>query len=177
MTAGTPVLIRSLKYDGSPHRWSRAVRLGQDEHGVWLGRPARDPVHTPTGLFVPPRRSVRLIPHSGNWTAMFNDPDDPFTIYADVCTPPEWDGEEVRYVDLDLDVVRLADGTVRLEDQQEFDAHRHRYGYPADLVRSATAAAAWLQEAMAVHQERPALGPFGPGYRHWLDQMAHLPAG
>jgi protein associated with RNAse G/E len=37
-------------------------------------------------------------------------------------------------VDLDLDVVRLVDGTASIVDQDEFAEHRVRYGYPPDVI-------------------------------------------
>ena len=60
-------------------------------------------------------------------------------MYVDITTVPVWAGDTVTAVDLDLDVVRGWTGRVWVDDEDEFAAHRVRYGYPSDLVRLAAA--------------------------------------
>lgn len=43
----------------------------------------------------------------------------------------------VRAIDLDLDVIRFHDGSVVIDDEEEFTEHRKLYGYPADVVELA----------------------------------------
>ena len=70
--------------------------------------------------------------------------------------------------DLDLDVLRLRqDGEVLLVDEDEFADHQVRYGYPAEVIRRAEQAAAWLLEAIRARAE-----PFGTGYQRWLDMIS-----
>jgi protein associated with RNAse G/E len=49
-------------------------------------------------------------------------------------TPPGWDGDVVRAVDLDLDVIRLQTGDVVVDDEDEFAEHQVSYGYPPEIV-------------------------------------------
>ena len=70
-------------------------------------------------------------------------------------------------VDLDLDVIRLRDGTVLLDDEDEFAEHRVLYGYPEDVVERALATSRDLLES--VRERRP---PFGPIPEKWLDVLA-----
>ena len=49
-------------------------------------------------------------------------------------TPAEWDGHMLRAVDLDLDVVRGFNGTVIVDDEDEFAEHQVAYGYPEDVI-------------------------------------------
>ena len=60
--------------------------------------------------------------------------------YANVATPATLDGDTLRWIDLDLDVVVLDDGTHALWDADEFERHRRAFGYPADVVERALAA-------------------------------------
>jgi uncharacterized protein len=70
-------------------------------------------------------------------------------------------------VDLDLDVVRLrGDGQVLLVDRDEFVTHQVRYGYPADVVRQAEQAAAWLLARISASDE-----PFATDYLGWLEMI------
>jgi protein associated with RNAse G/E len=152
------------KYDGSAHRDYPARRLAEDDLGTWLG------VATGTQSVYHGRESVEripfalLVPHSNWWTGMFNPPPRTSEIYCDITTPARWRGDTVHLVDLDLDVVRRrATGAVELRDEDEFADHRDRFGYPAEVVEHAQAAAAWLLEALGDGTE-----PFATAYKKWL---------
>ena len=80
------VRVDYRKYDGSPHRSYPALRLGEDEHGVWLGVPGGDLVNS-GATFKYDDPYVLLVPRDGWWTAMFNSPLRRTEIYCDVATP------------------------------------------------------------------------------------------
>jgi uncharacterized protein len=142
------VHIRSVNYDGSAH-WSHPAWLVRHQDGIVLTR-------TEAGLLV--AREV------GSYTSPFNTrghywPDRWFNVirledpgeasgpgrlsgfYCNIATPVEFDGQSVRYVDLQLDVRVFADEqgrlTHRLLDEDEFEEARLRYRYPEDLVERA----------------------------------------
>lgn len=159
------------KFDGALHWHTTLTRLGEDEHGVWLGsRPGgrwrRDggpwvTVHGPR-LMVAPRDRW--------WTARFNSESDSRTeIYCDVTAVPTWTADdELTIVDLDLDVVRLrAGGEVRLLDEDEFAEHRVRYGYPAEVASQAVATSVWLLDALTTGVE-----PFGGAADRYLARVS-----
>jgi uncharacterized protein len=155
------------KYDGSLH-WNQTMRrLGEDEHGIWLGCQAGSSArrgYEPPVFYT--HAYVLLIPKDGWWTATFNDLSERWVeIYCDVTTVPQWPGSgEVTMVDLDLDVLRRWDGTLETVDEDEFEEHRIRYGYPPDVVHGARRAAQWLHAAIGQNAD-----PFG--YRGWLAQV------
>src|SRR4051794_2088666 len=131
------------KYDESLHWHFTMRRLGEDEHGVWLGSP---PGSSGRRADEPPVRYdhgfVMLVPEGTWWTAIFNDDTHPRTeIYCDISTVPRWRDGEVTMIDLDLDVVRDRDGRVRIVDQDEFAEHRVRYAYPPEITAGAERAA------------------------------------
>jgi len=152
------------KYDGTAHRDYPARRLAEDDLGIWLGVSGgtRSVYHgRPSVEQIP---FVVLVPHDAWWTGMFNPPPRTSEVYCDITTPAEWDGDTVRIVDLDLDVVRRrATGAVELRDEDEFDEHRERFGYPDDVIENARAAARWLLGALGDGTE-----PFASAYRKWL---------
>jgi len=152
------------KYDGSAHRDYPARRLAEDDLGTWLGVSAgtRSVYHgRPSVEQIP---FVLLVPHDAWWTGMFNPPPRTSEVYCDITTPAEWDGDTVRIVDLDLDVVRRrATGAVELRDEDEFAEHRQRFGYPDDVADNAQGAARWLLGALDDGTE-----PFASAYRKWL---------
>ena len=157
--------MRYRKYDGGAHRDYPARLLAADEHGTWLGVvPGTASVYhgRPSVEEIP---FVLLIPREAWWTAMFNPPPRTSEVYCDVTSPARWEDERtVHLIDLDLDVVRRrASGRVELRDEDEFAAHRMRFGYPEEVVVQAHRAAGWLRGALADGSE-----PFASRYRELL---------
>jgi len=154
------------KYDGSLHWNLRMRRLGEDEHGVWLGLPANSVMRKGHNPEVPlPEAHVILFPRDAWWTAVFNAAPRSTEIYCDITTPPEWlSRENVSMVDLDLDVLRKRGAAQPLlVDEDEFAEHQVRYGYPPEVVAAAQDSAAWLMAAVA-----GGTGPFGGAHARWL---------
>jgi uncharacterized protein len=167
---GRDVRVVYTKYDGSLHWHHTARYLGEDKHGTWLGAAAGTPIQRgsepPVVLEWP---WVQLIPAGQWWTAAYNADPAATEIYCDITTEARWlHPGEVTMADLDLDVLRLRqDGQVLLVDENEFADHQVRYGYPAEVIRSAEQAADWLIKAIRARAE-----PFGTGYQDWLDMIS-----
>ncbi|NEA55859.1 DUF402 domain-containing protein [Streptomyces sp. SID13666] len=163
------VRVEYRKYDGSLH-WNMAMRrLGEDEHGVWLGAPKGSVSrkgHGPEIVFAD--AYVLLFPREAWWTGTFNAAPRRTEIYCDVTTPPQWlSPTEVTMIDLDLDVIRKrGEPTPLLVDEDEFAEHQVRYGYPADVIEQAAGAAQWLMQQVGDGAE-----PFTTAYRGWLAQV------
>ena len=164
--------VRFYKYPESPHWRFDTVRLGDDEHGVWLGAKANTPARRgsePWTTF--PSAFVMLVPRERWWTMVVNQaPRDP-ELYIDVCTSARWSGPGlVEMVDLDLDVIRLRDGAVRLLDEDEFVDHSVSLGYPRTMIGNARVTAAELILAAESRVE-----PFGTAAHRWLAELEDLP--
>ncbi|PBC85936.1 MULTISPECIES: DUF402 domain-containing protein [unclassified Streptomyces] len=167
ITESASVLVDIRKYDGTLSAQWTATRLGEDEHGVWLGTAQGVPVTSNTGSRTSRYAYVMLIPRGQWWTATFCADPGP-EMYCDVCTVPEWNADEtvLRTVDLDLDVVRPRGGEVHIEDEDEFAEHRVSYGYPDNVVVKARETCEWLAEVG--RREGEVVEPFASTYRHWL---------
>jgi hypothetical protein len=165
------VRVDYRKYDGSAHRGYPALRLGDDEHGTWLGVPGGDFIEAVGSAgFKYTDPYVLLVPRHAFWTAMFNAPPRRTEIYCDVTTPAVWADDRVQLVDLDLDVRRRRDSTVaELLDEDEFEEHSALYGYPPEVVKQAWTAAHHLLDAI-----NDGVEPFAGGYHSWLDQIRAL---
>ncbi|WP_406317540.1 DUF402 domain-containing protein [Streptosporangium sp. NBC_01639] len=154
------------KYDGSLHWNHRARLLGEDEHGVWTGCPAGT---TGSKGTEPPitwqHAFVLLLPRDAWWTANFNAAPNKTEIYCDIATVPQWSDGQVTMVDLDLDVIRMRDGRIILDDEDEFAEHQVRYAYPPDVIENARTTAARLMKAVTAGS-----APFGAA-PHWLSQV------
>jgi len=167
-----PVTVQYFKYPETPHWRHQMLHLGEDAHGVWLGAPIGAVVQRASE---PPkdlkRYFVQLIPPNKWWTAIFNGPGDhDMSVYVDVTTVARWIGDgEVHLIDLDLDVIRRTDGSIHLDDEDEFSEHAVSLHYPARLVDGARNAAARLM----VDIERSA-PPFDGTAQPWLNMVSVL---
>jgi protein associated with RNAse G/E len=163
------VHIDFRKWDGSRHWQFDMLRLGEDEHGLWLWSPAGSPMqrgHEPAKQ----SRSVnvKLIPDGKWWTAIWawqrsHD------LYVDIITPAQWQGNTVTMVDIDLDIVRWSDGRVEVVDEDEFAEHLIRYQYPQRLVATARSTTAQLAVAVELGHE-----PFGEVAAAWMQRAVRL---
>ncbi|MYS38983.1 DUF402 domain-containing protein [Streptomyces sp. SID4920] len=158
------------KFDGSLHWHHSMVWLGEDEFGVWLGAPIGT-VYSKgekAEVYATRERRVMLFPRDAWWTALFQAAPAHLDVYCDVATPSGWPHTgEVTMIDLDLDVCRRRrDGSVFVDDEDEFASHQKRYGYPYDVVTRAQGAAEWLSAAL-----RSGAEPFGSRYRMWLGRV------
>ncbi|MEU6171635.1 DUF402 domain-containing protein [Streptantibioticus parmotrematis] len=156
------------KYDGSLHWHHHARRLGEDRFGTWLGcvpggrmqRGQEPPIAFSVAF-------VMLVPRDGWWTACFNDAPHKYEIYCDITSLPRWTtGDRVTMADLDLDVIRRRDGSVFVDDEDEFAEHQVRYGYPPDVVSGARTTADRLEEAVTRRE-----GPFDGAHEAWLSRV------
>ena len=64
----------------------------------------------------------------------FSDPDEQLkSFYCNINVPPNFDGEVLSYVDLDIDVLVQPDFTYQVLDFEDFERHAKLYQYPDDV--------------------------------------------
>jgi hypothetical protein len=170
------VHVEFAKWGGRRHWTYDAIRLGADEHGIWLGGPAGTDMDRPDQHLVLEYASAVLVPPDRPWVAAFNADTRPdehtrYEIYIDISTVPRWDGDTMTAIDLDLDVVRTWEGTVEILDEDEFAEHQILLGYPPELVAGAERSAAECRDLLLRGAE-----PFASTFRDWLALVSADPA-
>jgi predicted RNA-binding protein associated with RNAse of E/G family len=160
------------KWGGRAHWEYDAFRLGEDEHGTWLGAPTRTRMVRPGADYQSECAFAVLLPADGSYLVTFYDHEHSartgwVEIYVDVTTPPVWDGDTLRLVDLDLDVVKGRSGRVWVDDEDEFADHKVRFGYPNQVVRDAVRTCEQVQSAV----ETGAAPYDGGTARRWLGRL------
>jgi len=167
------VRVVARKWPDRPHWEFDAVRLGEDEHGVWVGAQPGTPMSRPGASFVTDQAQVSVVPRDAGFVATFYAPGgrSPCDVYVDITTVPRWSADHVSAHDLDLDVVRGWTGRVWVDDEDEFADHRVRFGYPADLVRLATTSCAAVHDALV--GRRP---PYDGTAVAWLNALGTVTA-
>ena len=186
MEPGTRVRCEMTKWGDRPHWQFEGVHLGSDEHGEWLGFPRGTHNHRPGYEFHSEVDAVTLVPAGGWYAATFHAPGIWCDLYIDITTPGEWDGEVLRAVDLDLDVIRMSSteptstrsapqnlaagpGETFVDDEDEFAEHQVAFGYPAEVITQAQASSDRLVEAV-----RAELPPYDGTHRRWLEELSRL---
>lgn len=150
------VRVLSTKFDGSHHYEQHGWLL--ESAGVEAGGPLRVLIEAGTELrsyrgTFPARIDFTILfwPDQDRWYNVEHNhqvlvrPDGRLSTssYANVSTPATFDGDTVRWVDLDLDVT-VRNGVVELVDEDEFDEHRARMAYPESVIAKAREAASDL---------------------------------
>lgn len=168
---GSSVHVDYRKWDDSPHWQCNGTLLGIDEHGVWVGFPAGTHFERPGAAFDMDCDSVSLFPDAG-FTPAFNGQSGSgrVRLYVDATTRPEWsrtpDGWRVTMIDLDLDVVQRVDGSLFVDDEDEFAEHQRRFGYPEEVIAQAETNTRAVFEA--IRDGRP---PFDDTGWKWLEDF------
>jgi hypothetical protein len=166
MSNRQPIEVRGFKWPRRRTAVAIAHLLGEDEFGRWLGITKGNPWWTAdraiSGTFE--TSFVKVVPNGTFWTACFNlvDP----VVDVDIVLPVQWVNDALEEVDLELDILRSADGSVRVRDQREFDRVREAWAMPADIAAQAELTCKEVRELVALGAE-----PFGNAGRVWLSRF------
>ena len=181
---GTRVRCEMTKWGDRPHWQFDGIHLGSDEHGEWLGFPLGTHNRRPGYEFHSQADAVTLVPTDDWYAATFHAPGIWCDLYIDISTPGRWDGDVLRAVDLDLDVIRMAidpagppaglvsrrPGEIFVDDEDEFAEHQVAYGYPADVIEAAQASCDRVLAAVRARQS-----PYDGTAQVWLGRLAGTP--
>lgn len=139
------ILVRGFKWPRRPTAVATAWLLGEDAFGRWLGVTSGSSWwmadHSQSGVFN--TSFVKLVPDGTFWTACFNLADP--LVDVDIVQPVRWLDDVLEEVDLELDILRLADGSVRVRDQEAFDHVRAAWAMPADIAAQAETTCAQIR--------------------------------
>jgi hypothetical protein len=162
------VTVQFLKNPDILHWGFEAIWLGEDEHGHWIALP-KGSRRWKGGEEVRPaaENAVFCAPHHGWWHLHYNGSASQFSHFVDIVTPPRWVSPgRYEMIDLDLDVTRSHDGTVTVEDEDEFEVHQVKYGYSEEMIERARAETQWVVAALATGTE-----PFFEVAATWLQRI------
>jgi len=101
----------------------------------------------------------------------YNGPGSGISHYVDIATQPVWCEGIVEMIDLDLDVLVLDDGTVPIDDEDEFEEHQVSFGYPRGMIERARSETSRVADLIDRGEE-----PFFDVAVSWLEQVPSIPA-
>ena len=188
MEPGTQIRCEMTKWGERPHWQFEGIFLGADEHGEWIGFPVGTHNRRPGLELVSEAACVTLVPRTGWHLPTFHTPGIWCDLYVDVSTPAVWDGDVLRAVDLDLDVIRMSSeppvsrrsapqnlsagpGEIFVDDEDEFAEHQVAFGYPAEVIEAAQAS---CDEVLAA--VRAGEAPYDGTHERWFTELSRLTA-
>jgi len=141
--ASNEVVVRVLKHDGSEHRrWRGRIVYREANLLVLEAEFDADVSHHLLGEI---KRGTRLIEYYwlDRWYNVFrflHDDGSTRLYYCNINKPPDFDGQSLTYIDLDIDVMVRPDYSYEVLDLDEFEANSQRYQYSAAEQASAAGA-------------------------------------
>ncbi len=158
--------VHSFKWPRRPTTVAAARLLGEDVFGRWLGitkgAPWRAADRSHSGVFE--RSFIKVVPNGSFWTACFNSVDP--VVDVDIVLPVRWADDTLEEIDLELDILRAANASVWVRDQEEFKRTREMWAMPQDIAAQAEATC----EQVCTMVER-GVEPFGDVGRAWLSRF------
>lgn len=153
LPTGTTITVRALKYDRAEYRRWTAALAARVAGGVVLEATFSAAVEGRTPFFAGDRAMEYFYTDRGYNVIAGYAPDGALRgCYCNICEPAELalagDGPELRFTDLDLDVLVQPDGACVIADEDEFAHNARQYGYPAAVQRRARRAVTALLAAV-----------------------------
>lgn len=164
-----PVTVQFRKNPDIVHWGFEAMWLGEDEWGDWIAVPEGtrcwkgEDERRPTG-----GDAVFCAPRGEWWHLHYNGANHHrYSHFIDIVTPPVWISDH-RYemIDLDLDIAVHRDGTVEIQDEDEFEVHQVELGYTEEMIARAIEETRKLVAAVERRQE-----PFFDVAEGWLERL------
>ena len=160
------IKVRGFKWPRRATGNALACLLGEDEFGRWLGVARGTPWwaadRSRSGVFE--TSFVKLVPRGTYWTACFNAVDP--VVDVDIILPVRWVDGVLDEVDLELDILRAADGSIQVRDREAFARVQEVWPMPDDVAKQAEETC----ELVRALVERGA-EPFDAVGRAWLSQF------
>jgi protein associated with RNAse G/E len=137
---GQTVLVKALKYDGHEHRRWKANLIQSEKSLIVLdAKFETDVYHELIGTIVSGTSSVEYY-WLDRWYNIFrfsNSHGRLLSYYCNVNIPPDFNGRQLIYVDLDIDILVQPDFSYQILDEDEFNVNAIRFDYPVFIKSKA----------------------------------------
>ena len=127
---GDYVLIHSYKHDGSIHRsWEKGLVLdSNDERTIVMNQHTL--VNESDGrIWYTREPAICYFPHNEWYNVICMIRKTGVHYYCNIASPTLYDDEALKYIDYDLDLKLMPDGSILQLDSKEYEFHRKKYSY------------------------------------------------
>ena len=141
------IIVSVFKYDGSEHRrWPARIAKADGPLLILDAVFDEEIEHDLLGTISSGTISTEYY-WLDRWYNVFrfSDPDQKLkSFYCNINVPPHFDGHDLSYIDLDIDVLVEPDLTYKILDEDDFEENAQHYHYSQDVQTNARAALAEL---------------------------------
>lgn len=164
------VRVQVVKYDGTPHcEWDTTLLQETPQYILVYGQTGRSLVHhTRQQTFNCATPSLEYYDLQEGYTVNLDFERTGERYYCNICLPTERTASGLRFVDLDLDLIRDTTGQWTVVDEDEFLENQLVFHYPVDIITGAEQMLRRLQDKI----QRQAF-PFDGFLTGWLDRLRH----
>ncbi|RSL32564.1 DUF402 domain-containing protein [Salibacterium salarium] len=165
---GRKIEIQSYKHNGTLHRvWEETLILQGTSKEI-IGANDRIFVQESNGRTWRTREPAICYFHKDKWFNMIGMVRyDGIHFYCNIGTPFVWDEEALKYIDYDLDIKVFPDMTYHILDEDEYEDHKVKMGYPPEIQTKVLEALEELQSW--IYQRK---GPFAPQFvEKWYERF------
>lgn len=141
--------MKSMKYPNIPHyEWKGRLLRNTPEYVMVLCESGREMKHhTKNTTFTIDVTSIEyFFLKEGFTVAMEIEEGNILSYYCNIAMPSVLHGNQLRFVDLDLDLVKGRNEDWMVVDEDEFEINSVKYGYPAELKEYALKSLDLLQK-------------------------------
>ncbi|HLU21427.1 MAG TPA: DUF402 domain-containing protein [Bacillaceae bacterium] len=149
--------IMALKHPNIPHyEWEGEIIKKTDDYIVVLCKPGRQLKHHTKGkTFTMKNTSIELFSFKEWYTVAAGVEEGEITsYYCNVAMPSKMNGNELTFVDLDLDLVKKVNADWQVVDEDEFEENSLKFSYSNELKDYAIHSLEELKKK-ALHKQFP----------------------
>ncbi len=136
------IQIESTKYDGTPRSMCEGRLVSFDGSAVRVFIPKGTPEYSAkANEYVDTSDNVLDIYFTDRWYNVYLNYEGQSNLwYCNIAMPAEFDGQTLRWVDLEIDIRCETDGSLSVLDEDEFEENRVKMSFPAHVVTEALSA-------------------------------------
>ncbi len=137
------ITVRACKYDGSVHRSWRAGLVERQGPLIVLDAKFDEEIRHDLLGTIAKGTASREYYWLDRWYNVFRfaEPEGQLrNFYCNINVPPDFSGQVLSYVDLDIDILVEPDHSYRILDRDDFERNSIRYGYSVAVRKNVTEA-------------------------------------
>lgn len=137
------IKVKVFKYGGTIHyEWESLLIEDTEDYVLVYGLPGRSLVHhTKEKVYQYDSYSIEYFPKN-EWFTVNIDiyRNGNIEYYCNICMPPEFSNKEIKFIDLDIDIVRSIEGKWSVVDEDEYEVNSEKFKYPSTLKENVSQA-------------------------------------
>lgn len=134
LTVGSKIVLQSYKHDQTLHRiWEQATVLEENDDFIVVANKRTKVIESNGRYWYTKEPSVSYF-YKNHWFNVIGiiKPTG-VSYYCNISSPTLVDEEAIKYIDYDLDVKVIVDGTVSILDRNEYRKHQRVMNYPDSI--------------------------------------------